>query len=186
MDTQKFIHSVKLHILHQMKPYSRVKTNWELSDTCISIFGELGKSEKLGPNVLNHGHQYTESHHQVLNSTFHIKSSLPKIQIPFEGWFMPVLVYLAHWGKSGNLRPNTQIHGHVIQSVKLHISHQMKPYSNVKAIWESIYTCFCVSVELGQVSYIRPVSLKSWTSIYWKSSKMLHSTFHIKWSLTEV
>ena len=129
----------KLHILHQMKPYSKVKTNWELSDTCISIFGELGKSEKLGPNVLNHGHQYTESHHQVLNSTFHIKSSLPKIQIPFEGWFMPVLVYLAHWGKSGNLRPNTQIHGHVIQSVKLHISHQMKPYSSVRVILVKLY-----------------------------------------------
>ena len=27
MDTQKFIHSVKLHILHQMKPYSKVKAN---------------------------------------------------------------------------------------------------------------------------------------------------------------
>ena len=27
MDTQKFIHSVKLQILHQMKPYSKVKTN---------------------------------------------------------------------------------------------------------------------------------------------------------------
>ena len=27
MDTQKFIHSVKLQILHQMKPCSRVKTN---------------------------------------------------------------------------------------------------------------------------------------------------------------
>ena len=42
-------------------------------------------------------------------------------------------------------------HGHVIQSVKLYISLEKKPYTNVKAIWESIYTCFCVSVELGQV-----------------------------------
>ena len=52
---------------------------------------------------------------------------------------MPVLVYLAHWGKSGNLRPNTQIHGHVIQSVKLHISHQMKPYSSVRVILVKLY-----------------------------------------------
>ena len=50
MDTERFIHSVKLHILHQMKPYSRVKTNWELSDTCISIFGELGQVRKIRPN----------------------------------------------------------------------------------------------------------------------------------------
>ena len=26
MDTQQFIHSVKLHILHKMKPYSRENT----------------------------------------------------------------------------------------------------------------------------------------------------------------
>ena len=49
MDAQRFIHSVKLHILHWMKPYSRVKTNWELSDTCISIFGELGQVRKIRP-----------------------------------------------------------------------------------------------------------------------------------------
>ena len=30
----------------------------------------------------------------------------------------------------------------VIYSVKLHISHQMKPYLSVKPIWGSIYTCF--------------------------------------------
>ena len=33
-----------------------------------------GKSGKLGPNVPNHGHQYTESNpSKVLNSTFHSK-----------------------------------------------------------------------------------------------------------------
>ena len=58
----KIIYSVKLHILNQMKAYSRVKTNWEPSYTCISIFGELGTSGESGPNVPNHGHQYTESH----------------------------------------------------------------------------------------------------------------------------
>ena len=38
MDTQKLIHSVKIHILHQTKPYSRIKTNWEPSYTCVSMF----------------------------------------------------------------------------------------------------------------------------------------------------
>ena len=96
----------------------------------VLVFWEnCGKSGKLGPNVSNHGHQYTESHpSNLLNSTFHIEWSLTKIQIQFEGWFTPVLVYLGHLGKSRNLQPNTQIHGHVIHSVKLHISHQMNSH----------------------------------------------------------
>ena len=47
MDTQKFVHKVKLHILHQMKLYSRVNTNWEPSYTCISIFEELVQVSKI-------------------------------------------------------------------------------------------------------------------------------------------
>ena len=117
-----------------------------------------GKSGKLGPNVPNHGHQYTESHpSKVLNSTFHIKWILTKIQIQFEGWFAPVLVYLGHLGKSRNLRPNTPIHGHVIHSVKLHISHQVKPYSIVKVIWGSIYTCFMYLQNWGKLAKFSPI-----------------------------
>ena len=141
MDTQKFIHSVKLHVLHQIKPYSRVKIKRELSDTCISIFEEFRQVRKIRPrwNIPNHGHQYTESHpSKVLNSTFYIKWSLTKIQLPFGGWFTPALVYLGYLEKSGNLRPNNQIHGRVIHSVKIHISHQMKPYLRVKVISGSI------------------------------------------------
>ena len=101
----------------------------------LVLLENWGKSGKLDPNIPNHGHQYTESHlSKVLNSLFHIKWSFTKIQISFEGWFTPFLVYLGHWGISGNLRPNTQIYGRVIQSAKLHISHQMEPYSSVKVI----------------------------------------------------
>ena len=46
---QKIIKSVKLHISHQMKPYSRVKTIFRFSYTCFNIFGELGQVEKIGP-----------------------------------------------------------------------------------------------------------------------------------------
>ena len=41
MDTQKFIRSVEIDTLHQMKPYSRVKTNWQPSDKSVSVFREL-------------------------------------------------------------------------------------------------------------------------------------------------
>ena len=155
MDTQKFIHSVKLHILHQMKPHSRVETNWELIDTCISIFGELGQIRKIVPKCSKSWASIHRKLSKVLNSTFYIKWSLTKIQIPFEGWFTPVLVYLGHWAKSGKLQPNTQIHKCVIQSVKLHVSHQMKPYSTVKVICGSSYTCFSIVLQLGQVGEIR-------------------------------
>ena len=49
---------------------------------------------------------------------------------------------------------------------KLHIWHQMKPYSSLKAIWGSICTCFCVFVELGQVKEIWPKYPKSWAAIH--------------------
>ena len=74
----------------------------------------------------------------------------------------------------------------VIHNVKLLISYQMKPYSSLKAIWGSIYTCSsCVFAKLGQVGEIWCKYLKSWAEIHRKSSKVLNSILHIKWSLTQ-
>ena len=57
---------------------------------------------------------------------------------PSVGQVIPILVHLGTWGKLGrlgtnppNIDTNTQ---KAIHSVKLHISHQMKPYLSVKAI----------------------------------------------------
>ena len=54
------------------------------------------------------------------------------------GQVIPILVYLGNWDKLGRLGPNSPITGtntqKVIHSVKLHISHQMKPYLSVNAI----------------------------------------------------
>ena len=66
----------------------------------------------------------------------------------------------------------------VTQSGKLHVSHQMKLCSSVKAIWESIYTCLSIFVELEQVNQIGHNYPKLWAQK--KSSKVLDSTFHIK------
>ena len=56
---------------------------------------------------------------------------------PYEGQ-LPVLVYLQYWGKSGRFYPNTLKQSRdmqkIIQSVRPYISHQMKPFSWVKAI----------------------------------------------------
>ena len=86
-------------------------------------------------------------------------------------------MYLGHWDKLWKLGPNTPNLGHVIQSVKPHISRQVKLYSNVKETWESINTCF-VFVKLGQAGEVRTKKPKSWTSIHRKSSEVLNSTSH--------
>ena len=67
IDTQKFIHNVKLHILHGV--LNSTKTNWELSDTKCS------KSWAWIPRKSS----------KVLNSAFLVKWSLPKMQIAFLG-----------------------------------------------------------------------------------------------------
>ena len=64
---------------------------------------------------------------------------------------------LGHWGKSGILAPKAPNYGHVIQNVKLHIWYQMKSYSNVKAIWESIYTCFVNWDKSGKLGPNNPI-----------------------------
>ena len=81
-----------------------------------------GKSGKLGPIVQNNGHQYTESHPHFTSNEALLK------------YKNNLRVDLGNWGISRNLRPNTQIHGCVIHSVKVYISHQMKPCSSEKVI----------------------------------------------------
>ena len=67
IDTQKFIHSIKLHILHGV--LNSTKTNWELSDTkCSKSWTWIHRKSS-----------------NLLNSTFLVKWSLPKIQIAFLG-----------------------------------------------------------------------------------------------------
>ena len=79
-------------------------------------------------------------------------------------------MYLQNWGKLAKFSPvtsnvgrNTQM---VIESVKFHISHQMKPYSRLKAICRLSYTCFNIFGELGQVGQIGPKYLTSPTLIH--------------------
>ena len=61
-----------------------------------------------------------------------------------------------------------------IQSVKFHVSHQIKCYS--------CYTCFSKFGELVLVRKIGPKYPTSWKMIHKKSFKVLNSTFHIRWS----
>ena len=79
---------------------------------------------------------------KVFNLTFHDKWGPTQV--------------LGHWGKSGMLVSKTPNHGHVIESVKLDIWHEMKPYSSGKFIWESIYTCFINRDKSGKLGPNNP------------------------------
>ena len=113
----------------------------------------------------------------VLNSTFHIKWSPTHVKSIWQSIYTCSCVFA---GKPGKLSTIPQ----VIQSVKFYSSHQMKPYSRVRAIWGSSYTCFSIFGELGQVGEIVHKYSKSWELIHRKSFIVLNSTFHIKWSPT--
>ena len=160
MDTQKFIHIVKLHILLQMKPYSRVKYNWELSYTCISIFVELGQLKEIGPKCHKSWALIHRKLSKVLSSTFQMKPYTNTKSI--EGWFTPVLVYLGNWGKLGRFIPNS-------------------PFIGVNA-QKDIHSYCSIFGELGQVRQIGPKYPTSLTLIHRTSFKVLNSTFHSKWS----
>ena len=74
----------------------------------------------------------------------------------------------------------------VIQSLQLLVSHQMRPYSSVRALCGSSYTGFTGTWVLGQFGEIRPEYPKSCAGTHEKNSKVFSSLFHIKWDLTLV
>ena len=160
MDTQKFIHSVKLYILHQLKPYSRVKSNWEPSYTCISIFVELGQVREIGPKCPKSWASIHRKWSKVLNSTSHIKWSLYSNKNSIWGFIYTCLVYLGNWEKLGRFMPNSPIIDtntqKVIHSVKLQVPHQMKPCLKCKGHLRVNLYLFCVFANWGELAKFSP------------------------------
>ena len=74
----------------------------------------------------------------------------------------------------------------LIRSLQLLVSHQMRPYSSVRALCGSSYTGFTGTWVLGQFGEIRPEYPKSCAGTHEKNSKVFSSLFHIKWDLTLV
>ena len=95
---------------------------------------------------------------KVFNSLFHIKWDLALVSEPSVGWVIPVSQVLRYWGNLGKLGPNTPNHvqGHMKSNPKLLVSHQIKPCSSVRTLFESSYTCFTGSQVLGQFGEIGP------------------------------
>lgn len=140
INTQKVIWSVKLHISHQMKLYSNVETISGMIYIYFSVFGTFREIEEIGPKYHKSWACIYRESSEVFNCRFCIKWNLTQVQRPSEGWVIPVLVYLDITASHGNWIQKTQIKGTntqiVIQSAKLHISHQMMPCSGAKTVWK--------------------------------------------------
>ena len=164
-----------------MKPYLSVKTIYGSSYTCFGIFGELGQVGEIGPKYPKSWTPIYRKSFILLNSTFHIKWSHTYLK-SISGSICTCSCVFTVGASQGNLPQIPQ----VIQSVKFHTPHQVKPYSRLKAILGLSYTCFSIFGELGQVRETRHKYPKSWAPIHWKSLIVLNSTFLIKWSPTQV
>ena len=138
---QKFIHSVKLHISHQMKPCSSVKVICLVKlylFLCICGIGTSQLNQTQITQIMD-SMQYTENHQKCQMEHSH-QMMMPYSSVKaIYGAKLYLFQYIwgigANWGDWAQIPPiigtNTQ---KVIHSVKLHISHQMKPYLSVNAI----------------------------------------------------
>ena len=139
INTYKVVQKVKLQILHQMKPYSNVKTIWGLTYICFSVFWALQQDWEIGSKYPKSWALIYRNSSEVLNSAFHINWNLTKVQKPSEGRVLPVLRYLGLQPTSGKLGPNWALIPQttvrkiqkVIQSLQLSISHHIRLYSSV-------------------------------------------------------
>ena len=61
---------IKLHISHQMRPYSSVKAIQGSSYTCFGVLEHWGNSGEFDSNTLNYGEGYTESYPKCSNPHF--------------------------------------------------------------------------------------------------------------------
>ena len=144
-NTQKVIHSVKLLISHQMKPYSSVKGHLRVNLYFFLCICEIGASwQNLAqlewPQTM--GREIHRKSSEVLNPMFHIKWSLTQRVKTIWGLSYTCFSIFQELGQVRKFGPKYPtswilIHRKVIQSFKHHILHQMKPYSRAKAIWGS-------------------------------------------------
>ena len=120
---------------------------------------------KLGSNAPNHAQGHIKGNPKPSAPCFTSNDTLLQCQGPL--W--PKL-YLCHrYSNIGAIQGNwvriPQIMCRdtrkVIQSLQLLVSHQMRPYSSVRALCGSSYTCFTGTWILGQFGETRPECPKS-------------------------
>ena len=173
-----------------MRPYSSVKVLCGLSYTCFTGTRVLGQSGETGSKFLKSYARTHEKQPKVFGSSFHIKWDFTLVSGPSVGRVIPASQELGYWGNLGKRVRMPKIMckdiWKVIQSLQLLVSRQMRPYSSVKALCGSSYTCFTGARVLGQSGESGSKSPKSYAKTHEKQSKVFSSLFHIKWDFTLV
>ena len=132
--------------------------------TVLQVLEVWGNSGKLGSNVPNHVHGHIKSTSKA--STPHLTSNEALFLKVIYGFSYTCLVgiqALGQFWEKGPEYPQIIMEQHMkkIQSLQLHISHQIKLYSSVKALSVLSYPCFTVIWALGQFGETGPKYSKS-------------------------
>ena len=138
-DAQKVLQSVQLHISHQMKPCSMVKTFRASSYTCFSVFAGIGASQgNLAQIHQIIGRDTQKIIQRVKPQISYQMKSCSRVKVIWglsSTCFSVFLGIRANWG---SWTQTPQVMGSntwkIIQRAILHISPQMKPYSHEKTI----------------------------------------------------
>ena len=117
-NTFKVIHSLQLHISHQMRSYSSAKIIWRLSYTCFGGTWVFLKGKVT--NTPKSSTQSQEKKSKVFNSLFHIIWDLKLVSRPFVGQRIPVSQVLSYCGNVWKLGLNTpnNVQGHMENNPK--------------------------------------------------------------------
>ena len=128
----------------------------------LRYWGNLGK---LGPNTPNHVQGHLQSILKSLAPCFDSNETLLQCQGPVRAELYLFYRYSGIGAISGNWSWIPQIMSRVtwkvMQRLQIRISHQMKPYSSVKALCGLSYTCFTDTRVLGQFGETGPKYPKS-------------------------
>ena len=117
-NTFKVIHSLQLHISHQMRSYSSAKIIWRLSYTCFGGTWVFLKGKVT--NTPKSSTQSQEKKSKVFNSLFHIIWDLKLVSRLFVGQRIPVSQVLSYCGNVWKLGLNTpnNVQGHMENNPK--------------------------------------------------------------------
>ena len=153
-DTWKVIQSLQLLVSHQVRLYSVSGPSVGRAIPVSQVLGYWSNLAKLGLNTLNHVQGQIKSNPKSSAYCLNIKWEVTQCRGPL--W---VELYLFHrcsgigaiwvnWARIPQIMCRKT--WKVIQSLQLLVSHQMRPYSSVRALCELSYTCFTGTRVLGQ------------------------------------
>ena len=179
----KVIHSLQLHVSHQMRSYS---CQDHLTIELHLFFGYLGIRAILEKSAQTPLIKYRVTQKEIQSLQVLISHQMrPYASVrALREFSYTCFTDTRVLGNLGKLGPNTQNHvqGHLKSNPKfqLLVSHQIRPYSSIRALCGSSYACFTGTRVLGQFGENGSKYPKSCTGTHEKSFKVFRLLFYIK------